>query len=470
MAVALRIAALRGSTRGLRAFSLSCPRQKNSIGPLPTFAATSSQDLDCLLAHLRKEMFINPHLLERQRLLTHKKKNHPLLEEDPIYFPIGSQTVQLTPKLVTHHFPRKMFTKALQMMNDPKDFDAVPGLVLGYTQGGLELLDKHLAMAVRRAGLTGRADVLLRILEQAQYNNILISAEIAREGFRGFTVTAKLPSKRAVIKAVRGARHLRSLLGKQDNLALGRYNSAASVLSEAGKTQTGVEAELGPKPVPVAKDPVGLGTLAGVTSEASWRFNGKLDHGGYTARYVRQMLSPESWGIIKQELGGQWEPVYTLNDGTATREAFHNRRATITSLSVLIDSLKSAEGVLSKTANYISTTSAPEMDTSLFNPKHGLTEKNIKDHGLEVGKLAKRLRMEIPVMEQLLGKWVQVMVVDGAKVMRWSEEETRLRMEGTGKKYEWAAGELAKRGVEGVGEDVEEVYKEAKRGRDGIVM
>ena len=353
------------------------------------------------------------------------------------------------------------------MMNVPSDFDAIPGLVLGYTQGGLKLLDKHIAMAVRRAGLTGRADVLPKILEQAEYNKILIPIPIAREGFRGFTVTAKLPSKRAVIKAVRGARHLRDLLGKQDTFGLGSYHSAVSTLSKVGKTQHGIEAEIGPEPVRVAKDPVGLGTLAGLTSEASRRFNGGLDHGGYTARYVKQMFLPESWDSVKKELEVQWESVYTPNGRyVETREAFHNRRATITDISVFIDSLKSAEEVLSKTANYILTTPVSEMDASLFNPKRGVTEKNIKDHGLEVGKLARSLRREVPIMEQVLGKWVEVMVGDGGKVMKWSAEETRTRMGGTRGKYAWAAGELVNKGV-GVADAGEDVVEEVYEGEEG---
>ncbi|RPB20055.1 hypothetical protein L211DRAFT_767628, partial [Terfezia boudieri ATCC MYA-4762] len=246
-------------------------------GPLPTFNPTSSQDLDSLLARFRKQMFTEPHLLERQRLLTQKKKNHHFLEEDPIYFPIGNQTVQLTPKLVHHNFPRKMFTKAVHLMKVPSDFDAIPELVLGYTQSGSKLLDKNICMAVRRAGITGRADVLIKILEQAEHNKIHIPMSIAREGFRGFIVTAKLPSKHAVIKAVRGARQLRNLLGKQDTLGLD------------------------PEPVKIAKDPVGLGTLAGITSEASRKFNGGLDHGGYTAWYVKKMFLPESWDSVKDE-------------------------------------------------------------------------------------------------------------------------------------------------------------------------
>ncbi|KAF8424220.1 hypothetical protein BGX38DRAFT_537675 [Terfezia claveryi] len=235
------------------------------------------------------------------------------------------------------------------MMNVPSDFDAIPGLVLGYTQSGSKLLNKNISLAVRRAGLTGRADVLNRILEQAKHNEIHIPMSIAREGFRGFIVTAKLPSKHSVIKAVRGARHLRDLLGKQDNLVLGRYQSAASIQSKAGKTQSETQAELGPEPVKIAKDPVGLGTLAGLTSEASRRFNGGLDHGGYTAWYVKKVFLPESWDSVKDEYGKQWEALCTPNcRDTETREVFYNRIATIKDLGVLIDSFKSAKRCLAK--------------------------------------------------------------------------------------------------------------------------
>ncbi|KAF8450118.1 hypothetical protein BGX38DRAFT_1259702 [Terfezia claveryi] len=466
MAAALRTTTMRSSIRGairpsisiaqlqiwmpqaLRAFSLSSPTLKNSppapslrpkqnqkttplttstlpARPLPTINPTSSKDLDSLLAHFRKELFTEPHLLERQRLI----------EED-------------SPKLIPRNCSRKMFTKAVQMMNVPSDFDAIPELVLGYTQGGLKLLDKHISLAVRRAGLTGRADVLMSILEQAGHNKIHIPMSIAREGFRGFIVMAKLPSKHAVIEAVVGARHLRNLLQEQDTLLLDQYQSVASRQSEAGKTQSGIEASLGPEPVKIAKDPVGLGTLVGSTSEASKRFNGGLDHKGYTAWYVKKMFLPESWDSVKDELGKQWESVRTPDSKyEETREAFHNRKATIKDLGVFIDSIKSAEEVLSKTANYILSTPVSEIDTSLFNPKHGVTEKNIKDHGVEAGELAKSLRREIPIIEQGLDKWVEVMVEDGAKVMRWSEAETRTRMEGTKTTYEWAARELVNKGV-----------------------
>ncbi|RPB23711.1 hypothetical protein L211DRAFT_849354 [Terfezia boudieri ATCC MYA-4762] len=337
-------------------------------------------------------------------------------------------------------------------MNVPSDFDAIPELVLGYTLGGLKLLDKHIAMAVRRAGLTGRADVLTKILEQAEHNKIHIPMSIAREGFRGFIVTAKLPSKNAVIKAVSGARHLRNLLGEQDTRVLGEYQSDASILSKAGKTQSGIEIKLGPEPVKIAKDPVGLGTLAGLTSEASRRFNGGLDHGGYTAWYVKKMFLPESWDRVKDELRRSWGSVCTPNcSSEEAREAFHNRRGAIKDIGIFIDSIKSAEEVLSKTAKYILSTPVSEIETSLFNPKHGVTEENIKDHGVEAGKLAKSLRREIPIMEQGLDKWVRVMVGDGCKVMGWSETMTRARMEGTKETYEWAAGELVNKGV-GLGE------------------
>jgi len=340
------------------------------------------------------------------------------------------------------------------MMTEPSDFDALPGLVLGFTQSGQNLQEKHIAMAVRKAGFVGRTDVLLRILEQAEFNKIRIPAPIAREGFRGFTVLAKLPSKRTVIKAVKGARYLRNLLGQQDSLALGEYKSAVAALEKAGKTQRGIESELGSEPVGVTKDPVALGTLAGVTSMASKRFNEGLDHGGYTAEYIKKMFKPEIWDTMKKKLQHPWNSVYDATDAPydVIREAFHDRRADVTDLNVLIDSLQTAEEVLNNTATLILnppplTPATSDLHDSLLNPKHGLTKEKMKAHAVEVAALAKRLRLEIPLMQQTLAKWIDAMADDGVRVMNWTPDDTRFRMDGTKKKYDWAAGELVKKGV-----------------------
>src|SRR5690606_2276790 len=104
-----------------------------------------------------------------------------------IYFNVDNQSIQLKPTNPSPNASRKTLTDALKLMSTPFDYDTVPGLVLGFAQAKMPIFTHNLEMIVRRLSLTGRIDVLLKMLDQSEYNHVKLNRKALREAMRGFT-------------------------------------------------------------------------------------------------------------------------------------------------------------------------------------------------------------------------------------------------------------------------------------------
>jgi hypothetical protein len=131
----------------------------------------------------------------------------------------------------------KLFGKAMDLMKEPSDLDALPGLVLGFSQANRSVRLKQLEEMARFINMHGRVDLLMQISRAAGTNGFKFTKPVAREFMRGLRMVNAVPDRDVAIKALRDAENLLNYLGdprmkkipderlKRDPVVVGTYLS-----------------------------------------------------------------------------------------------------------------------------------------------------------------------------------------------------------------------------------------------------
>lgn len=368
----------------------------------------------------------------------YRHKNHKLLEEEPVYIDVGDEVVQLQPKENVPALPRAKFTECVRLMEHPKDFDAVPGLILGYNQAERALFDKHLEQVVRKLAFGGRADILLPIMEEPELNRFHLNRKMAREGMRGFMAQNAVDDKWEALKALKRARRYRALLGRQE-LQL-QYASPLNTSHSSNSLAelTSATPPAGASELSLAKDPIVIGTIAGICASTSIRYNSSLDHHSHTLRYAKLLMSTSPthssspWSLLQFIITNTAFPTKTPEMATRYfREALNNFKHHIVDIHLLTQSLKTVEQVLTATHKHItdpSTRTIPgglvePVSLSIFPRQFDLDPAKMKDQAKGYNELALRLRKELPAMEQMVEKSTRLWEEASMDIMQSPKEK-----------------------------------------------
>jgi hypothetical protein len=289
-------------------------------GPLPTFQPTSNPELDSLLDLIRNELFIPTHLLKRHKILQTRQKNHAILQEEPVTVDMpGSPPITLTPKKREIPVPVTLFGKALRLMKEPSDLDAIPGLVLGFAQANRRIRDEQAEKMARVLNLNGRIDLLMAMARGAGENGFKFTRPTAREFMRGVRIQNSLPDRKTALKGLKNAEQLLNCLGEPT-------------------MKVDPDARL-------KRDPVVVGTVLAMFASTSIRFNNGKDYGkkgglpggidGYTRHYTQRLQA--TWGDVEWELNLQkgqresvWRAKYAVLDYIPVLEGLLNARQILT--------------------------------------------------------------------------------------------------------------------------------------------
>jgi len=260
-----------------------------ATGPLPTFEPTSNPELDTLINTIRNELFIPSHLLRRYRHLQLRKKNHYVLEEEPLSVDVSGQEIQLLPKGREVPIPVKTFNDCLDLMATPSDLSAIPGLLLGFSQANRPVRDRNLEKVARLINMNGRIDLLMDIARGAGENGFKFTRPTAREFMRGIKIQNSLPSKKSAVKALKNAQALLNFLG---------------------------EPRMKKKPDErLKRDPVVVGTALAMFANTSKKFNDGKDYEGLTRQHIERLQN--CWDAV------EWEHDLKADDKSAVWRAKH---------------------------------------------------------------------------------------------------------------------------------------------------
>ncbi|KAI5791821.1 hypothetical protein EDC01DRAFT_728412 [Geopyxis carbonaria] len=259
-----------------RAFSTTSCICK-ATGPLPTFNPTSNPELDAKLQFIREEHFIPSHLLQRHRNLIYRKKNHSILNEEPLNVEVSGTPITLLPKERQVSVPLKAVSQAMSLMKEPTDLDALPGLIEGFAQTKMSLRPAQLEKMARILTLSCRWDLIMKIARGAKTypHGFKFTTPVAREFMRGLRIRNQLPVKNEVIKSICDGEELLQMFGstqykKDPTLRLGR-------------------------------DPVIVGTLLAMVSSRDIRFYDGKDETGIIKKCVYRLQ--EAWKGVVLDLG-----------------------------------------------------------------------------------------------------------------------------------------------------------------------
>jgi hypothetical protein len=287
-----------------------------SPGPLPTFKPTSNPELDSLLDLIRNELFIPTHLLKRHKTLQTRQKNHAILEEETVAVDMpGSPPVVLTPKQREVPVPIKLFGKALRLMKEPSDLDAIPGLVLGFAQANRRIREEQAEKMARLMNLNGRIDLLMALARGAGENGFKFTQPTAREFMRGIRIQNSVPDRKTALLGLKHAEQLLNCLGEPT-------------------MKVDPNARL-------KRDPVVVGTVLAMFASTSKRFNGGKDYGkkgglptgidGYTRHYtqrLKKVWEHVEWelNLVKGDKPSVWRAKYAVLDYIPVLEGLLNAR------------------------------------------------------------------------------------------------------------------------------------------------
>ncbi|KAI9832091.1 MAG: hypothetical protein M1826_002420 [Phylliscum demangeonii] len=171
------------SQHHIRAFSSSPSRRIH--GRLPTFAATSSPELDAHFAAFREKVFLPAHLPRQQRALVYRQKYRAMLEAEPFYVELGPEKVQLRPiDRLKDEVPGTLKTmqRMLELMTVKHDFDNLPDFLAELCIANRSLPAMQLTRIVRRANLIGAEYVVLECAKRGAATGLtLADVPLARE-------------------------------------------------------------------------------------------------------------------------------------------------------------------------------------------------------------------------------------------------------------------------------------------------
>lgn len=409
----------------------------------------------------------------------YRQRSHSLLTEEPLYFPIGNEVVQLEAKSNGHSpVSRTKFFHAVSLMKFPSDFDAVPDLVRGFAQAGVPLKWDQLEMAVRKAALKGRGDILFKILEEAEWNGVRASRMMYREAMKGFLLQASIPDRRETIQAVKRSRRMRKLIAKQDSIVFREWKTSRDKKEQMKATESAAQTptiapdlneppgDMLPNepPIPFNSDPLALGFLAGIMAHASDRVHDGLDHNAFIALYTGKLLGKHSWPLL-QKMFSKPPPDF---DGKYRdrREQIHRNLHSIRDLSIFADALKHIAAVLSKTSMFLFDSPIGVTTNSAVLPTaRSKYRKTAKEHALAIAQLVKNIHVELPILEQNTEKWEEYTVTQVMDAFGFTEDKAREKLAKSNHSYLDAFEEMKgwvdrKARVEVDQEEMDEAYKE----------
>ncbi|MCJ1247939.1 hypothetical protein MMC30_005154 [Trapelia coarctata] len=183
----------------IRKYTTTPSRQKH--GPLPTFAPTSSSELDALLSTFRTNIFLPSHLLRAQQNLIYKKTlQHHLTGEDLINVelptstsPTSKESFTLVPldRFTDEPDTKASFHKLLDLMQAKSDWDVLPGFLEGLMGSKRKLKRDMAEKMVRRAGNAGRVGTIIECLRRTERTGLRVdNVALARVVMRGTLQTA----------------------------------------------------------------------------------------------------------------------------------------------------------------------------------------------------------------------------------------------------------------------------------------
>lgn len=196
--------------------------------------------------------------------------------------------VTLTAKSREVPVPIKLFTRALGLMQQPGDLDAIPGLVQGYAQANRRIRDEQAEKLARMCNFHGRTDILMTLARTAGKNGFRFSRPAAREFMRGLRMAAMLPGKEASVKAIKNGQALLNCLGEP--------------LMKVRPDER------------LKRDPVVVGTLLSMVASTSVKFNEGKDYENRTRQWVHRLQA--CWEDVEWYLdltpkgAGDRNPVY----------------------------------------------------------------------------------------------------------------------------------------------------------------
>jgi len=282
-----------------------------TAGPLPTFAATSNPELDTLISMIRDELFIPSHLSQRYNTLQRRKRNHYVLDEEPLTVDVSGVPVTLKPKMTQTPVPVKLFTRALGLMQKPSDLDAIPGLVLGFAQAKRRIKEEQAEKLARLCNAHGRTDILMKLAHGAGDNGFLFTRPAAREFIRGLRMVGMLPDKKTNLKAVKDAEALINYLGEP--------------LMRVGRGER------------LGRDPVVVGTMLSIVAGAAKKWNEGEDYNQKTRQWVHKLQA--CWKDV------EWQPNLGAKK-TGDRSPVHRAKNAVLDYLPVLEGLITARDML----------------------------------------------------------------------------------------------------------------------------
>ena len=205
------------------------------IARLPTFQPTSSPELDALLDNLRQNIFIPASLFRGQRNLIYRKsKQHALLNPDePVTITLSTgepYTLRPIDRNTDEPNSRKSFHRALVMMNQPQDFDALPGLLEGFILAKRKVTDIMQEEMIRKCAQCGKGGIVLKCIQEVEKTGIkldrvnvvraamlipVFQAANGKWGKEGLNKACK--SAESILNTLEDPHHVPSLLGYEDH-------------------------------------------------------------------------------------------------------------------------------------------------------------------------------------------------------------------------------------------------------------
>ncbi|KAH0040133.1 hypothetical protein KCU78_g1196, partial [Aureobasidium melanogenum] len=214
------VSALRRNTQ-TRSFTASSSAQRNTA-TLPTFAETSSPELDDVLLQLRTKHFIPAYLNKRQRHLIFGDKFKQELENNPAYATLGDEEIPLLHIDRRKDIPARkpLILQALRLIEENDEWRQLPSLLEGLHKArphpDLALQEKIL----RKLQLADQFPVILRSLRRSHATGLTLKNDaVLNQVLNALRETASLENweQTRLEKALKQADELAELLESADH-------------------------------------------------------------------------------------------------------------------------------------------------------------------------------------------------------------------------------------------------------------
>ncbi|KAI5248150.1 hypothetical protein E4T43_01542 [Aureobasidium subglaciale] len=214
------VTAIRRTTQ-TRSFTASSSVQRTTA-TLPTFAESSSPELDHVLLQLRTKHFIPAFLNKRQRHLIFGDKFKQELENNPAYATLGEEEIPLTHIDRRTEIPARkpLLLKALKLIEENDEWRQLPSILEGLhkarPQPDLPLQEKIL----RKLQLADQFPVILRSLRRSHATGLSLKNDaVLNQVLNALRETASRENweKARLEKAIKNADELAELLEAEDH-------------------------------------------------------------------------------------------------------------------------------------------------------------------------------------------------------------------------------------------------------------